>query len=58
MKSAMSKTELEGKRKRVEGAAREEAAKATGDHSEEVRGKGEKVEGRIEEAVGKAKRKL
>ena len=54
----MSKTELEGKRKRVEGAVREEVGKVAGDKSEEVRGKGEKVEGRLEEAVGKAKRKL
>lgn len=54
----MNNTELEGKRKRVEGAAREEIGKATGDKSEQIRGKGEAIEGRIEEGVGKAKRKV
>jgi uncharacterized protein YjbJ (UPF0337 family) len=54
----MSDTELEGKRKRAEGAVREELGKATGDKSEQIRGKGEKIEGRIEEGVGKAKKKI
>jgi uncharacterized protein YjbJ (UPF0337 family) len=54
----MNNTELEGKRKRAEGAVREEIGKATGDKSEQIRGKGEAIEGRIEEGVGKAKRKV
>jgi uncharacterized protein YjbJ (UPF0337 family) len=54
----MNNTEMEGKRKRIEGAVREEVGKVTGDKSERVRGAGEKVEGKIQEGVGKAKRKL
>jgi uncharacterized protein YjbJ (UPF0337 family) len=54
----MSKAEVEGIRKRAEGAAREELGKATGDKSEQIRGEGEKIEGRIQEGVGKAKRKV
>jgi uncharacterized protein YjbJ (UPF0337 family) len=53
----MSKTESEGKRKRVEGAVREEVGKITGDKSEQIRGKGENVQGKVEERLGKAKRK-
>jgi uncharacterized protein YjbJ (UPF0337 family) len=54
----MNSTELEGKRKRVEGAVREEAGKVEGDKSERVRGAGERLEGKVQEGVGKAKRKV
>jgi uncharacterized protein YjbJ (UPF0337 family) len=46
------------KRKRIEGEVRQEAGKATGDKSEQIRGKREKIEGRIEQGIGKVKRKV
>ncbi len=53
----MSKEEVKGKNKQIQGKMRDQVGKLTNNREEQVKGKIEKVQGKAQEEIGKVKRK-
>lgn len=54
----MNKDIVKGKAQQVEGKVKEEAGKATGDTSLEIKGAAERLEGKLREGYGRMKQDI